>query len=105
MSDSAAAWVEVVYALPEQQFRRRLPHAPGLTAAAAVAASGVLEAWPELRATNLEFAVYGEPVEPTHPLQAGDRVEVLRPLRVDPREGRRRRLARGDARPGRRQPG
>jgi hypothetical protein len=102
MSESSSTWVEVVYALPERQFRRRLPHAPGLSVEAAVAASGVLEAWPELRSSTLRFAVYGEPVEPGRLLQAGDRVEVLRPLRVDPREGRRRRLERGDGRPGRR---
>jgi putative ubiquitin-RnfH superfamily antitoxin RatB of RatAB toxin-antitoxin module len=105
MSESPTAWVEVVYALPERQFRRRLPHVAGLSVEAAVAASGVLEAWPELRASILQFAIYGEPVGPERLLQAGERVELLRPLRVDPREARRRRLARSAGGPGRRRPG
>ncbi len=102
MTDVSSGWVEVVYALPERQFRRRLPYTPGLSAEAAVAASGVLEAWPELRGSTLQLAVYGEPVEPGRLLQAGDRVELLRPLRVDPREARRRRLGRSDGRSSRR---
>jgi putative ubiquitin-RnfH superfamily antitoxin RatB of RatAB toxin-antitoxin module len=102
MSESSSAWVEVVYALPERQFRCRLAYVPELSAAAAVAASGVLEAWPELRGASLQLSVYGEPVEPDRILQAGDRVEVLRPLQVDPREGRRRRLERGSGPRGRR---
>ena len=37
------------------------------------------------------FAVYGERVDSGRLLQDGDRLELLRPLQVDPKEARRRR--------------
>jgi putative ubiquitin-RnfH superfamily antitoxin RatB of RatAB toxin-antitoxin module len=36
-------------------------------------------------------AVFGERVDPQYPLHDGDRVELLRPLQIDPKEARRRR--------------
>ena len=39
-----------------------------------------------------ETAVWGKPVEPLHVLKDGDRLEVLRPLRVDPKVARRERF-------------
>jgi len=39
------------------------------------------------------FAVYGERVTPAHILHDGDRVELLRPLQMDPKQARRRRAA------------
>jgi putative ubiquitin-RnfH superfamily antitoxin RatB of RatAB toxin-antitoxin module len=40
-----------------------------------------------------ECAIFGQPAGWDSRLQPGDRVEVLRPLRVDPRASRRRRVA------------
>ena len=39
-----------------------------------------------------QTAVWGKPVEITHTLKDGDRLEVLRPLRVDPKVARRERF-------------
>ncbi len=39
-----------------------------------------------------QTAVWGKPVEPSHVLKDGDRLEVLRPLRVDPKVARRERF-------------
>ncbi len=39
-----------------------------------------------------QTAVWGKPVEMTHTLKDGDRLEVLRPLRVDPKVARRERF-------------
>jgi len=39
-----------------------------------------------------QTAVWGKPVEPSHLLKDGDRLEVLRPLRVDPKVSRRERF-------------
>jgi len=59
-----------------------------------------LEVWQRSGLAGLEarempcgFAIFGVPVPPDTVLRPGDRVEVLRPLRVDPREARRRRAA------------
>jgi len=43
-------------------------------------------------------AVWGKPVELTHTLKDGDRLEVLRPLRVDPKVARRERFQKQGAR-------
>ena len=47
-----------------------------------------------LAASGLEghaFGVFGKRVELDQPLKDGDRVEVYRPLAIDPKEARRRR--------------
>jgi Uncharacterized protein conserved in bacteria len=40
------------------------------------------------------FAVFGVAAAPATPLRDGDRVELLRPLQLDPKEARRRRAQR-----------
>ena len=91
----AAAHVEVVYALPHVQRIVRLPLPDtGLTVADAVQQSGLPSEFPELASfAQRTFAVYGVVRPPGHPLRAGDRVEILRPLRQDPRALRRERAA------------
>jgi putative ubiquitin-RnfH superfamily antitoxin RatB of RatAB toxin-antitoxin module len=37
--------------------------------------------------------IFGKAVKADQPLQAGDRVEIYRPLQVDPKEVRKRRAA------------
>ena len=47
------------------------------------------------------YAVYGERVSLETPLRDGDRLELLRPLVIDPKEARRRRaLDQREGRPG-----
>lgn len=92
MPDTLEPVVEVVYATPDEQRIVRVPFAPGLTAEQAVRASGLLDALPEIAGRPLVLGVFGVPVELRHPLAAGDRVEICRPLRRDPRD-RRRHLA------------
>lgn len=87
--------VEVVYALPEQQPLLELDVAPGTTAAEAVAASGLPERFDEIDAQASPLAIFGRACEPDTVLRAGDRVEILRPLQVDPREARRQRARSG----------
>ena len=86
--------IEIVYALPERQrvVRLALP-IDGLTAQAAVEQSGLLDEFPELGTRPLVLGVFGTTCTPDRPLRAGDRVEIYRPLRVDPREQRRERAA------------
>lgn len=87
--------VEVVYALPRHQDVVRVKLTDGMTALAAVEASGLPRAHAELRDVPLDLGIYGRPVPPGELLRDGDRVEIYRPLRADPREARRRRAAEG----------
>lgn len=77
--------VQVVSAWPGRHHAVELELAAGTTVAAAVAASGL----------SLEgiagFAVFGQRATADTALADGDRVELLRPLSMDPKEARRRR--------------
>ena len=85
--------IEVAYALPGRQRVVRLPLEPPMSAEEAVRASGLLEEFPELASEVLTLGVFGRRVDGQHVLRAGDRVEIYRPLKVDPRDARRRAAA------------
>jgi uncharacterized protein len=91
--------VWVVYALPDQQSVHELQLPEPATVAEAVARSGLLQKFPELADRPLACAIFGRAVADSHLLRADDRVEILRPLQVDPKESRRRAAARSRTMP------
>jgi putative ubiquitin-RnfH superfamily antitoxin RatB of RatAB toxin-antitoxin module len=76
--------VEVVFALPSEARQVRLDLPDGATVRDALAASG-------LDVKTDAVGVFGKRVPLDHPLAEGDRVEIYRPLAMDPKEARRRR--------------
>lgn len=82
--------VEVAYALPGRQRVVQLPLRDGMTALDAVQAAGLEREFPEIAGRDLVLGIYGRRVEPTQVLRSGDRVEIYRPLKFDPRDARRR---------------
>ena len=66
--------------------------AAGSTVADAVAASGLREEFPQLDLAALGVGVWGRKAGPRQPLRDRDRVEVYRPLQVDPKVARRERF-------------
>lgn len=82
--------VEVVFALPERQRLVKLELDLGTTAIAAVERSGILEEFGACVPEQVELAIWGKRIEADALLEQGDRVEVLRPLAIDPRDARRR---------------
>lgn len=91
--------VEVVAAWPERVFRELLELAPGATVADALAASEVLRHHPELGPAPA-VGIHSRRARPDQLLRDGDRVEVYRPLTLDPKEARRRRAAAAASRQG-----
>jgi putative ubiquitin-RnfH superfamily antitoxin RatB of RatAB toxin-antitoxin module len=92
--------ISVVYAERDRQTLLELEVEPGTTAAEAVARSGIRAQHPGI-ATGAVLGVWGRIVAPQAPLAAGDRVEIYRPLEVDPKQARRGRARQGrGARPG-----
>lgn len=87
--------VEVAYALPERQVIVAVRLPGGASVRQAIAASGIVTRFPQIDVAVNAVGVFGRAVHLDTPLKAGDRVEIYRPLRVDPREARRRR-ARGE---------
>jgi putative ubiquitin-RnfH superfamily antitoxin RatB of RatAB toxin-antitoxin module len=83
--------VEVICAGPERALRRRIDLAQGATVAQAIAASGMAEALPEGTISSERLGLFSRKVAPGHVLRDGDRVEIYRPLQLDPMEARRRR--------------
>ncbi|RAU44850.1 MULTISPECIES: RnfH family protein [unclassified Pseudomonas] len=83
--------VEVVYATPEHQTLLAVDVPVGATVSAAVDASGIARTIPGLDMTRCTLGVFGKVI--AHPqeriLNAGDRVEIYRPLLADPKAVRR----------------
>ena len=87
--------IEVVYALPRKQWLVSIPFATGMTALDAAERSGLMEAHPEIGIRPLVLGLFGNEIEHHQRLKDGDRVEICRPLALDPREMRRRAVAAG----------
>ena len=93
--------VELAYADPAREILMGLEVRSGSTVSDCVERSGLIRLVPDLGDADIGFAVFGRRVEAADPVSEGDRIEVLRPLKIDPKEARRLRARRaGDARPG-----
>ncbi|MFT4045323.1 MAG: RnfH family protein [Solimonas sp.] len=86
--------IEVVCALPGRQRLKALAVSEGTTVAEAVAASGLLAEFPEIDPARAALGVFGRVVDATRPVCDGERVEIYRPLQVDPKAARRERARR-----------
>ena len=83
--------VELVYIDTDEEFIVSLDMAAAATVADAVEQSQVLDKFPSLKAVDYQLGIYSQEVSAETRLQAGDRVEVYRPLALDPMEVRRQR--------------
>lgn len=84
-AETASIRVEIVRAWPRRHESVALALPEGATVADALAASG-------LDLADVDgHAVFGERVDARARLHDGDRLELLRPLQVEPKEARRRR--------------
>ncbi|HEY5647277.1 MAG TPA: RnfH family protein [Pseudomonadales bacterium] len=83
--------VEVVYALPERQHCLHLELPQGATVGQALDAVRRIPPFDALALQEVPVGIFGRPATRETVLEANDRVEVYRPLRVDPRESRRQR--------------
>jgi putative ubiquitin-RnfH superfamily antitoxin RatB of RatAB toxin-antitoxin module len=86
--------VTVIYAVPEEQHVVSLVLPAGCSVAEAVRRSGLLQRFPGIAGRPLQCAIFNRVVGNAEVLREGDRVEILRPLQVDPKEQRRREAAR-----------
>ncbi len=90
--------VEVAYALPDKQAIVEVEVAPGTTAAEAVQQSNIAAQFDNIDIADAKLGIFGKGVAGTLVLEAGDRVEVYRPLIADPKEIRRERAAKAKER-------
>lgn len=87
--------VEVAYALPEKQELITLSVKQGTTALAAVLASGLTTKYPEININEAKMGIFSKlldgkllPSPKEYILEHKDRVEIYRPLLIDPKQAR-----------------
>ncbi|WP_122765309.1 RnfH family protein [Pseudomonas viridiflava] len=87
--------IEVVYAALDQQVLLAVTVASGTSLRGAVQASGIAVRFPELDLADCPLGIFGKVVADAEArvVQSGDRIEIYRPLLVDPKEVRRLRAA------------
>ncbi len=95
----AALRVEVVYATAREQVVVALTVPPGLRVRDVVGQSGVLERFPELQLLRTPVGIFGRLADWDDPVHDGDRIELYRPLLIDPKEARRVRARAGSGAP------
>ncbi|MDO4997368.1 MAG: RnfH family protein [Neisseria sp.] len=84
--------IEVVYGTAERQFLQVLQTADGTTARQAIMQSDIAQQFPDAD-LNAPVGIFGKVVKDDTVLRAKDRVELYRPLLIDPKEARRLRAA------------
>ncbi|MFV8570056.1 RnfH family protein [Marinobacter sp. SBS5] len=82
--------VEVAYARPDKQQILEVAVPEGTTALEAVKASGIVDVFPEINPDDIDMGIFGKVIKKpdSHALNEGDRVELYRPLIIDPKQAR-----------------
>ena len=82
--------IEVAYARPDKQQIVSVKVPGGTTALEAVKLSGIVDIFPEIDPDNIDMGVFGKVIKDpaSHELRDGDRVELYRPLKIDPKQAR-----------------
>lgn len=83
--------IEVAYALPHVQILKKLNVPTGCTVEQAVILSGIMDQFPEIDLTKNKLGIFSRFTQPDTPLQPYDRIEIYRPLVIDPKDARRMR--------------
>lgn len=81
--------IEVAYATPERQEIKALTVPAGTSIQAAIQQSGILASFPEIDLTKQSVGVFSKKRELTDIVHEGERIEIYRPLTIDPKEARR----------------
>lgn len=90
MADSRIR-VEVCYALAHEPLNVELEMDAGASVRQAIEQSGLLQRCPEIDLAINAVGIFGRVRKLDELVGAGDRVEIYRPLSMDPKEARRRR--------------
>ena len=99
LDDVESITCEVAWAVPEDQYLVVVTVPMGTTVLGALEASGLCHRIDELKNVSLEtlrLGVFGEHVKSPadQTVRQGDRIEIYRPLQIDPKQARRARARR-----------
>ena len=81
--------VELAFATPEKQLLREFDVPAGSSVADVIARGNLAREFPALSLEDAQAGIWGRPVGRDHIVKDGDRIELYRPLQMDPREARR----------------
>lgn len=81
--------VEVVFALPDEQFLEAVSVPDGATVQDAIDRTALASRFPGQDFGDMPAGIWGQLVERDRRVRDGDRVELYRPLERDPKEARR----------------
>lgn len=91
MAQNNMITIEVAYATPQQQHIIKLEVPPGTTIEEAIQFSSILSLFPEIDLHQQKVGVFSKQKALSDVVNAGDRIEIYRPLTIDPKEARRAR--------------
>lgn len=88
-------WVEVAYALPEKQKIIKLDVPEGTSVYQAAELSGMTLEFSEINLAESNMGIFGKAVKnpQAQEIKQGQRVEIYRPLLIDPKQARLNRAA------------
>lgn len=81
--------VELVYALPTEQELLTLEVAEGSTVRDVIMQSGILQRYPEIDLGVSKVGIFSKIISLEKIIKVMDRIEIYRPLTIDPVEARR----------------
>lgn len=89
--------IGVTYAEPDQQIWLSLEVPEGSTVLNAIERSGILTRCPQVDLKKNKVGIFGKITKLTTSLSEGDRVEIYRPITVDPKTVPQRKIATDDS--------
>ena len=93
MTSSNSISVQVAFASSRKQVIVDLSLKEGASIAEAILESGICARFPEIGPDTLQAGVWGKIRSRDYPLRDGDRVEIYRELKADPKDARRDRAS------------
>ena len=95
MEDVNMIEIEVAYALPEKQKILKVMVEEGSTIRQAAQQSTIVDEFPDLNLDEAKYGIFGKAsrAPDTDTVRDGDRIEIYRPLLIDPKQARANRAA------------
>jgi len=81
--------IEVAYAKPDQQVIIPLTIPESSTVEQAIQLSGILKQFPEVNLATAKIGIFSKLTSLSAIVGVGDRIEIYRPLTIDPKQARR----------------
>lgn len=88
--------IGVTYAMPTRHVWLNLDVPEGTTVQQAIERSGILKQFPDIDMAKQKVGIFGKIVPPETVVEEGNRIEIYRPITVDPKTVRRRDKTKGE---------